>query len=675
MKAVSMLVAFHTVDWIRVAVTSYLEAFPEDRLLVVDNNPRPGEPGWRIECDRERLWLAAHPAVDLVENRARPDLQDGRRTHGSGIDAALAWCRKRGVDVLVHFEPDCLITGRQWRQNLLDAIAQGAWMAGTHRKVYGVIHPTASAWRVDKVQASFRPTPRAADVRNTRFGELVDLEPLRTETEPKGAWFWCERNWDTAEKAWFEAALEGRTALVGEEGFHHYWLGSTDRRKPQEELVAQFPELAEWFASAPVDAAPRRVEDCAYRSRVQQRNGSEVATCGLLRELTGVHEEQACAVEREVCEACVASIAPSPGHINPVVASHMFDMCESIIESGGVPGCDSANALRLQEWAERNLALELPAAEAPVPMLTRGAGPCCHFGDEVGIRVMLSATGYSRLPVYACNHPAHRETTLAACQSCRDWAERPRPEPQPIEALLPPPALRHGPLVRRWAVGVTTAPRAQPTLAGCLDNLARAGWTEPRLFVDSSATIPGRYAHLPITHREMKLGAWANYYLSLVELLMREPEADAYMLVQDDALFDDRHDLRMHLERILWPADPIAAVSLYCPSGYTRAEPGWSAVDSAWEWGALAFVFPRESAKRFVADREVLDHRGDPNTGHAHIDDVIGLWARRIGWPIHYPTPSLVQHTGDTSAIWPGARAIGLRRADRFVGDAASGQE
>ena len=43
--------------------------FPEDRLLVVDNNPRPGETGWSAAFRRERSWLSSHPRVNLIDDR------------------------------------------------------------------------------------------------------------------------------------------------------------------------------------------------------------------------------------------------------------------------------------------------------------------------------------------------------------------------------------------------------------------------------------------------------------------------------------------------------------------------------------------------------------------------------------------------------------------------------
>src|SRR5579864_4997424 len=104
MRVVPTMVAYYTADWIRVALTSYLHHFPDDRVLVVDNNPRRGEVGWIPDCERERHWLLAQPQVDYLMNMLVPCARNGDRPHGLGVDAALDWCRQHGADVLLHFE-------------------------------------------------------------------------------------------------------------------------------------------------------------------------------------------------------------------------------------------------------------------------------------------------------------------------------------------------------------------------------------------------------------------------------------------------------------------------------------------------------------------------------------------------------------------------------------------
>jgi len=574
---------------------------------------------------------------------------------------------------MLHIEPDCLVTGRAWRENLLRAIDRGAWMAGAHKKAWGPIHPTPSAWLVREVRTSFKEQPRNQGVAHPRCGELFDLSVLRAAAEPKGVWDWARENWDTADKAWFEAAIHDRTALVEAPGFQHFWYGATANSLPLEQLLKKFPELAAWFARPSAAAGPRRPEDCSFRHDVRGALNTEVACCKLLQQLSGVNDPRLCDVRRDVCQACCDSSDPSLSSINPALASSLYRLADLILGRGGVDGCGADSASHLLSFAEDSLDIRLPG-EGSAPAPRRTDNPCQHLGGEVGSRIVATASGHGRLPVYECRHPDHFETTMAECRGCRDWADRPLGEAVPIGRLVPPPPERRGVPIRSWAVGVTTAPRTRPTLHACLDSLFRAGWEGPRLFVDSSVTIADRFSDLPVTFHETKLGPWPNYYLALVELLMREPAADAFMLVQDDVIFDDRHDLRAYLEAILWPADPIGAVSLFCSKAYTRPLAGWHEFEGPWLWGALAIVFPRESAKRFVTDPAVFEHRSDPDLGLVNIDIEVGRWAHAHGLPIYFPTPSLVQHIGDASSLWPDpeARAMGNRRADRFAGDIIS---
>jgi hypothetical protein len=661
------MIAFHTADWIKVAVTSYLEHFPNDRILVVDNNPKRGEVDWTPDCERERRWLLGHSRVDYLPNTQLPSDRNYDPPHGIGLDVALEWAKARGAEVLLHFEPDCLVLGRCWRENLLEAIAQGAWMAASFRHPFGTLHPTPSAWRIDRVRTSFSGQRRAGDACHPRYHELVDLERLRAEVEPRGEWSWWETYWDTGEKAWFECAVADRAAQVETPDFRHYWGGSTARHFGQSALVARHPELERWFNTADGVAARRRVGDCSYRTEIRGEGPGEVASCQLIEQLSGTAVDELCKVSRAACEACVASSPPSLRELNPVVASHLYSLAEQVINRGGVAGCSAEYAATLSSLAERNLEFHWGTAERPPEARVDVA--CIHLGGPAGFRPVATAAGHDRAIVYHCRHPDHQETTPEQCLACRDWTESAGLPRTPLSVVVPRPALRHGPRVQTWSVGVITAPRRPPTLDACLDSLVRAGWHEPRLFIDGSTTIATRHAHLPLTLREPRIGAWPNFYLALAELLMRDPEADAYMLVEDDAVFFDREDLRAYLEELLWPAEAVGAVSLYCSSVYTQAEPGWKVFSGPWVWGALAFVFPREAVRQLVGDPLIIAHRGGRDCGLADTDALIGRWSAARGLPIYFPTPSLVQHIGDRSASWPAVRALGFRRADQFAGD------
>jgi hypothetical protein len=252
---------------------------------------------------------------------------------------------------------------------------------------------------------------------------------------------------------------------------------------------------------------------------------------------------------------------------------------------------------------------------------------------------------------------------------CRDWTDRPRPEPRPIAELVPS-APRQGPAVRTWAVGIRSAPRNIPTLDWTLDSLVRAGWESLRIFEDLSTTVAARHAKCPISTRDPKIGAFSNFLLGLCELVLQHPGADAYMMMEDDVILYDRQNLREYLEQILWPSDPPGLISLYCPSSYSRPAPGWYCREEGWLAGSQVFIFPKETARAFVSDPEIWAHRWNDRAQGLHgVDRAIGTWAIRNGIPVYFPCPSLAQHIGDTSSIWQSYRLKDDHRAHPFLGD------
>jgi hypothetical protein len=359
MDVAAALVAYHSRHWIRVAVESYLDHFPGEKILVVDNNPRRGDGGWAPDCQREREWLASHPALIVIDNAGPPDGPLGNRTHGAGLDVALDWCRREGARVMVHLEPDCLVAGRIWRDRLLEAIDNGAWMAGAIRQCHGPLHPTPTAWRVDKVKASFTIAPwKGSDENHPRFGELVHPEALADDHSPMGVWIGWTRYWDTAHKAWFEAAKYDRAAQVEAPDFHHFWHGSLEQRWSESTLKSRYPTLGHYLDRTHAHGKPRSLDDCPHRQASGE--GSERAHCQLVGGILGVESARLREVERNVCRACVATFPPTLTEFNPVIASLVFELAEEVIAAGGVSGCTLEKAERLRETAEAQLDLELP---------------------------------------------------------------------------------------------------------------------------------------------------------------------------------------------------------------------------------------------------------------------------------------------------------------------------
>ena len=58
-----------------------------------------------------------------------------------------------------------------------------------------------------------------------------------------------------------------------------------------------------------------------------------------------------------------------------------------------------------------------------------------------------------------------------------------------------------------------------------------------------------------------------------------------------------------------------------------------------------------------------------PNEGKKNVDSMLGLWAQNNQLAVYFHTPSLAQHIGQTSVVWPRATAGGRRQASDFVGE------
>lgn len=358
----------------------------------------------------------------------------------------------------------------------------------------------------------------------------------------------------------------------------------------------------------------RNVQQCRHRDRlVGMSNDAPSHYCRLLKTLSGTDSPEWCSVSDELCRHCCRFTMPEADRLNPVIASRLYELSAQILGVGGVSGCDRQRAEVLVRKAEQEVYAE-PAARDP-----------------------------------------SRETTAGGLSGFRSGAAR----------------RGRGRRIATWSVGITTSPRREPTLARCLASLLHAGWQSPRLFVDGPLALPESCRKLPVTQRDHPAGAWPNFYLSLSELAMRDPAADAYLMVQDDTLMCECPELRSYLERVLWPGVSDGVASLYCSRAYTQSRPGWYRFRGTWRWGANAFIFSRRAAQQFLADRYVVKHRWRIGRGgRLNVDGVIGRWCHRQRIPLYYPTPSLAQHIGESSTLWKNGQAAGDRQADWFASGA-----
>jgi hypothetical protein len=393
---------------------------------------------------------------------------------------------------------------------------------------------------------------------------------------------------------------------------------------------------------------------CPYRTDLSHDGEHEFARCDLIAGITGIKTAETPLIRRDMCEACLKTSPPNKLHLNPVVASPLFLFAKKIADLGGHADCDLKRAQKIKNWAMNSLT-SLCAASEGTRRAPKYEGSCIYLGEKLGDRLCDTCRGNVRLKVFKCAHPFHPDTTIRNCQSCNDY------EPQHNVGQI-----------KKWSVGMTTAPRRQPTLEQTVASIQNAGWdgeNEIQIFAEPGTRIPKSIQNAQIFRRKEKLGAWPNWFLALTEMVLRDPLADAYLMLQDDAVFCS--GLREYLERTLWPANKTGVVSLHTPSHHSRGEMmGFFPLNVGWgAWGAMAFVFPNAIARAILSDPKIVSHRNrGMGEGMHNVDSLIGDWCRRREFPYFLHSPSLAEHIGFTTTLWKHDSLKGRRSSSDFPG-------
>lgn len=195
-----------------------------------------------------------------------------------------------------------------------------------------------------------------------------------------------------------------------------------------------------------------------------------------------------------------------------------------------------------------------------------------------------------------------------------------------------------------WSYGVTTVPEriGNGLLQQTLESLKLAGFPSPHIFIDGQGEVPG----YEVTCRTSKVRAYGNWMLAAWELYVRCPSADRYAVFQDDLV--TYRNLRQYLEQAPYPEKGY--LNLYTFRQNEKAKRGWYESNQLGK-GAVALVFSNEALRTLLAQQYIVDRPLNPNRGHKAIDGGIVSAYKLVGWKEYVHNPSLVQHTGDVSAI------------------------
>lgn len=212
------------------------------------------------------------------------------------------------------------------------------------------------------------------------------------------------------------------------------------------------------------------------------------------------------------------------------------------------------------------------------------------------------------------------------------------------------------------ATGITTSPRQKQTLTECLSSITSSGLLKPIIFSDDNMSTPDGFESVK---RLSRFGPWKNWYHGVSYLANQYPMSDAYLMIQDDGILSK--NIVAYLINNPFPKD-TAIFSLYCPSIYRSIYPGWFSVKKGYSMvGAVAIAITKKYMEAFLKSDIVINYDKDK-----HIDGLLGKWAEINSLKVYYHFPSLVQHIGETSTIYPRKKINRQRRADSFIGNVDS---
>lgn len=174
-------------------------------------------------------------------------LQMGHGTsHGAGIDTAVDYLRSHNIRYFVLIEPDCVITGTEWLDKMIQAVNNGAAMAGPNRLPFGPIHPCPSIWDITQIPGSFKVSDRDISIDFGIFNYKDMIKWLMNNNADNGSiHLWCHK-WDCGLKNWYILAKKGLAIHThNSDGFKHFYEGRN--RSPMDLIESEMKMIAEYL--------------------------------------------------------------------------------------------------------------------------------------------------------------------------------------------------------------------------------------------------------------------------------------------------------------------------------------------------------------------------------------------------------------------------------------------
>lgn len=201
--------------------------------------------------------------------------------------------------------------------------------------------------------------------------------------------------------------------------------------------------------------------------------------------------------------------------------------------------------------------------------------------------------------------------------------------------------------IKKWAVGITTAHRKYQTITKTVKALEHAGWDTGTIFAEPHSYIDCG-PNWQYVHRANQIGIFGNWILGLYELFIRNIDADAFFIIQDDIIISP--NAREYLEKVLWFTEQPHLISLFGPNAIDNNENnGWRST-TTYHGGPNSIVMSHETVQKILSSLIPLQYYGIQKQKKTSFDD-LGIFALMSmnKWPTFYPKPSIGDHIGHQS--------------------------
>ena len=197
-------------DWTKICVSSFKSVFGESvPLIAVDHNRNPLEIKYLV---KNNIRVISNDSEDL--------------SHGYGLDLAVKYAS--GIyDNIIFIEPDCIVKGRKWFDNIEVALLDYS-MAATFGHIHGSLHPCGSGWRITDIPGSFKLCDKTSDeIFHEKHQSLIKMDILMQDiTSKKYSNALCHffvYSWDVGIRNWYLLALKDKTIKVDGDDLLHLW--------------------------------------------------------------------------------------------------------------------------------------------------------------------------------------------------------------------------------------------------------------------------------------------------------------------------------------------------------------------------------------------------------------------------------------------------------------------